>query len=106
MNSDTNQYTCRISNPAGVLEASAILTVIQRPVFLQAPTDQTVLAGTQVTFSCTVSGTPTPTLSWLDEQGDVINTDGKFNVSLASDTITLVISDVSLSEAAVLHLHS
>ena len=101
MSSDTNQYICRISNPAGISEASAILTVIQRPVFLQTPADQTVSPGTQVTFSCTVTSTPTPTLSWLDEEGNVIYTDGKFNVSLASDTITLVISDVSLTEAAV-----
>ena len=101
VNSDTNQYTCRISNPAGVLEASAILTVIQRPVFLQTPADQTVSSGIQVTFSCTVSGTPTPTLAWLDEEGSVIDTGGKFTVSLTYNMITLVISEVSLSEAAV-----
>ena len=99
--SDTNQYTCRISNPAGILDASAILTVIQRPIFLQTPADQIVSAGTQVTFSCTVSGTPTPTSSWLDEEGKVIYSDEKFTVSLASDTISLVISDVSLTEAGV-----
>ena len=98
--SDTNSYTCRISNPAGMLDATAILTVIQRPYFRQTPTDVTVSPGTQVTFSCAVSGTPIPTLSWVEgSNGGTIQTGGKFTVSLGASTITLTISNVALGEA-------
>ena len=98
--SDANSYTCRISNPAGTLDATAILTVILRPYFLQTPADLTVAAGTLVTFTCSVSGIPIPTLYWLAESsGETIETGGKFTISLFSSTITLTISNVQLSEA-------
>ncbi|KAI6654056.1 Down syndrome cell adhesion molecule [Oopsacas minuta] len=97
--SDSNSYTCRISNPAGELEASAILNIILRPYFLQTPLDQTVEAGIQVTFTCSVSGSPDPILSWLDGSDSIVETNGKFTVSMDSNTITLTITDVTLTEA-------
>ena len=100
MLTDTNNYVCRISNPAGMSDATAILTIIQRPYFFVTPTDITVSPGTLVTFICSVSGVPIPTLKWVEESsGDTIETGGKFIVSLSPSTITLTISNAALEQA-------
>ena len=98
--SDSNSYTCRVSNPAGLLEASAILTVIERPIFTQEPLDQTVSEGESVTFSCEVSGDPLPSLSWIDGDGNTIETSSRLTILMPTpNSITLTIPVVALSDA-------
>jgi hypothetical protein len=66
---DTNHlYVCVATNaaaPAGITSASALLTVnAAAPAFILSPLAQTVTIGQAVTFTCSVSGIPTPILQW------------------------------------------
>ena len=58
-------YQAIFTNAAGSAATSAaLLTVQTAPTITTQPTSQTVLAGTQVTFTATASGNPAPTVQW------------------------------------------
>jgi hypothetical protein len=66
---DTNHlYACLATNaaaPAGVASVAALLTVnAAAPVFSTSPVPRTVNTGQPVTFMCSVTGIPAPTLQW------------------------------------------
>lgn len=64
---DQGTYICDAENGVGAISASATLTVHSRPVFTNFPKDETVNAGTDVTFSCAVRGAPKPSIFWTRE---------------------------------------
>jgi len=74
-------YTVSVSSPFGaVVSSNAILTVDLPPVIAIQPQSQTVVAGTNVTFSVTVAGSALPSLPsvssgtlqlWLKADADV-----------------------------------
>jgi hypothetical protein len=61
---DSGRYTVVATNLSGSASASASLNVRAAPVITTAPVDQTVFAGTEVSFTVGVTGAPTPTLQW------------------------------------------
>jgi Leucine-rich repeat (LRR) protein len=63
--SDQGSYTVVASNSAGSITSSvATLTVWLPPSILVQPQSQTVLIGTNVTFTASASGTPAPGYQW------------------------------------------
>ncbi|KAL6257571.1 hypothetical protein P5V15_011146 [Pogonomyrmex californicus] len=64
---DQGTYICDAENGVGAISASATLTVHSRPVFTNFPKDETVNAGTDVTFSCAARGAPKPSIFWTRE---------------------------------------
>jgi glucose/arabinose dehydrogenase len=60
-----NQYRAVATNSVGSATSNAAtLTVNVAPTFTSQPTNQTVVAGQNGSFTATVTGTPTPTLQW------------------------------------------
>jgi len=79
---------------ANATSDAARLTVNTEPVVTTTPTDQTVLAGTDASFSAGASGTPIPTVHWQ------VSTNGGTSwsdISSATAT-TLAVSSVSPSQ--------
>ncbi|XP_040387830.1 hemicentin-2 isoform X3 [Cygnus olor] len=65
--SDTGLYTCVVSSQAGVADRSFVLQILAPPV-LESPESseqQVVAKGSDVTFTCEASGSPTPAVTWL-----------------------------------------
>ncbi len=73
---DAGTYSVIISNSAGSTTSdNAILTVIAAnviPTFTIQPANQTVLAGSPVTFSTIASGVPTPTYQWRKNGTNIV----------------------------------
>jgi len=65
--SDEGEYVCHGRNPAGVVEASARLTVHSPPAFALKPADQVAEEGSHVLFKCEATGNPTPAKFWSKE---------------------------------------
>ncbi|MCL2307953.1 MAG: immunoglobulin domain-containing protein [Proteobacteria bacterium] len=65
------QYRCVVSNgvSASVTSNAATLTVNTYPSITTDPTPQTVVAGSNATFTCAASGRPDPTLQWEVDTG-------------------------------------
>ena len=59
-------YTVTVTNVAGsITSKAATLTVDTPPVFTTQPQSQTVVAGTDVTFTAAATGLPAPTFQWF-----------------------------------------
>ena len=59
------QYRCVATSFAGTTYSTGrTLTIVAPPVFTTQPNSQIVTAGLSVSFTVTVSGTPTPTYQW------------------------------------------
>ena len=88
---DAGSYTAVATNTAGTATSNiATLTVNVAPSFTTQPQSQTVGAGSNVTFTVAVSGTPTPTLQWQ-----------KGGTAIAGQTGTsLTLNGVTASDAA------
>lgn len=65
---DSGIYSLIASNSAGVVTNSMTLTVSSGDVApsIVGPTDQTVIEGSNATFTASVSGLPVPALQWLE----------------------------------------
>ncbi|XP_063959464.1 hemicentin-1-like isoform X2 [Lytechinus pictus] len=115
--SDSGYFTCRATNAWGENTASALLTVTdptQEIIFTMVPIDQSVVVGGRVTFPCSATGSPTPTIEWRKELSDLPTdriqepavgwlritgievTDSGFYVCTASNSITTVSTRVQL----------
>ncbi|MDB6121354.1 MAG: hypothetical protein JWQ71_347 [Pedosphaera sp.] len=63
--SDTGNYSVVVSNAMGsMVSSSAVLTVISPPLILQQSPNQTVRAGSNVTFSVSAIGSPVLSYQW------------------------------------------
>ncbi|XP_067909938.1 roundabout homolog 1 isoform X2 [Heterodontus francisci] len=72
LRSDSGVYVCIATNQAGRRESEAArMSVLEKPTFVQRPSDVTVTAGDTVTFSCEVRGDPMPHVHWQKENGDL-----------------------------------
>ena len=68
----------------------------QSPIFLEAPVNQTVSIGQEVTLRCSAKGYPTPTISWMYNDLNVSEVANEFRVTDKGD---LVVKRVSSSYA-------
>ncbi|MCW2567501.1 MAG: hypothetical protein JWN54_1598, partial [Mycobacterium sp.] len=78
-----NRYRAVFTNAAGnATSRTALLTVRTVPTVTTQPADQTVNAGSSVTFTAAASGRPTPTVRWQ------VSIDGTTWTTLAGETAT------------------
>ena len=95
--SDAANYSVTITNTAGSIASStASLTVLSPPVILTQPANASVLAGGNVSFSVTASGTAPLAYQWL-KNGVALANGG--NITGATST-TLSLANVSASDTA------
>jgi uncharacterized repeat protein (TIGR03803 family) len=73
--SNAASYSVIVSNARGSVSSSiATLTVIDPPSIIAQPTNLLVLAGTNVSFGVTVTGTPPFSYQWLWNSSNILNT--------------------------------
>jgi uncharacterized repeat protein (TIGR01451 family) len=64
--SDTGAYALVVSNSLGTaMSVSALVTVQSPPIFMVQPSDQTVIAGTNASFTVTATGTTPLVYQWV-----------------------------------------
>ncbi|HTU21258.1 MAG TPA: immunoglobulin domain-containing protein [Gemmataceae bacterium] len=90
-----SEYQAVFTNSAGTATSNAVtLTVQQAPSVTTQPTDQTVTAGQNATFTAATSGFPSPTVQWQ------VSTDGGntwTDINGATST-TLTLTNVQVSQ--------
>ncbi|XP_076760113.1 cell adhesion molecule Dscam2 isoform X3 [Xylocopa sonorina] len=68
----SGNYTCQISNVAGLAEYSTSLSVAVPPRWTVEPTDQNAVVGHGVSIACQAEGFPIPTVTWKQSIGDTL----------------------------------
>ncbi|XP_076452135.1 basement membrane-specific heparan sulfate proteoglycan core protein-like isoform X4 [Babylonia areolata] len=68
---DAGQYRCIATSDVGTSEGFATLRVAVVPVVSVAPREESRQEGSTVTFQCSVSGDPPPTIRWDKEIGQL-----------------------------------
>uniref|UniRef100_A0A0N5C356 Ig-like domain-containing protein n=1 Tax=Strongyloides papillosus TaxID=174720 RepID=A0A0N5C356_STREA len=97
--SHAGEYACRISNVAGKCESSASLALtapVERgvaPNFLKQMSDVRVPQNSTATFTCGVSGKPTPTITWFKD-GKQLPNDDRYKQTFENDEAKLVLDKV------------
>ncbi|XP_076394369.1 cell adhesion molecule Dscam2 isoform X2 [Megachile rotundata] len=66
----SGNYTCQISNVAGLAEYSTSLSVAVPPRWTVEPMDQNAVVGHGVSIACQAEGFPIPTVTWKQSIGD------------------------------------
>ncbi|XP_046580869.1 roundabout homolog 3-like [Haliotis rubra] len=99
--SDSGTYTCEARLGSWSWSASGNLTVVAASLdIIQGPKTQTVQEGRRVTFSCVVSGNPTPSTTWQFVNGtttsNIIN-----GVTTTPTGSQMVIDAVSRGDAGI-----
>ena len=90
-----NQYRAVFTNSVGsATTTAATLTVTNGPQITTNPTDQTVNAGQNATFTAAATGSPTPTVQWQ------VSIDGgaTFQNVAGATTTTLTVPNVAASQ--------
>uniref|UniRef100_A0A147BU85 Putative membrane glycoprotein lig-1 n=2 Tax=Ixodes ricinus TaxID=34613 RepID=A0A147BU85_IXORI len=93
---DSGVYTCTAHNPAGMVRASATLTVLEAPAFVRPMKSKQVHAGDSALLECMSSGSPRPKLSWLKDGEPLVPTERHF---FAADAQLLVIMESRPSDS-------
>ncbi|XP_051895873.1 roundabout homolog 4 isoform X2 [Pristis pectinata] len=97
LRSDSGMYVCVATNKVGQRESRAArVSVLEKPTFVQRPSDETVIAGNSVQFSCKARGDPMPRVRWKKENGELPT--GRYEVN--SDN-TIRIHYTALSDAGL-----
>ncbi|XP_055600686.1 protein sax-3-like isoform X2 [Uranotaenia lowii] len=82
---DQGTYICEAHNSVGQISAKAQLVVNSAPSFIIKPLDQRVNLNGVVTFKCTASGNPPPSVFWTKEGSQTLmfpnNTYGNIHIS-------------------------
>ncbi|XP_032663874.1 Down syndrome cell adhesion molecule-like protein Dscam2 isoform X4 [Odontomachus brunneus] len=68
--SHSGNYTCQISNIAGLAEHSTSLSVVVPPKWTVEPIDQNAVVGHGVSIACQAEGFPIPTVTWKQSIGE------------------------------------
>ena len=58
----------------------------------QGPIDTPAMIGDNITFTCTATGIPLPTITWMDQDGNIVGTtsDMVINDTTIQSTLTLI----------------
>ncbi|XP_060521522.1 roundabout homolog 2-like [Cylas formicarius] len=100
---DQGRYTCDADNFAGAISASAVLTVLAPPSFITRPLAQTIEAGQEVSFHCSVTGSPKPLIFWSFEGDRALVYPGSPSGNFEAFTSTEGQSTLILKDAQVQH---
>ena len=86
-------YSVKITNSMGeALSNKAKLNVSAGPVFVEPPTDKSVLRDKEVRFECIVRSNPKPTVSWYFNEKELTLKDGvRIEKDVSKDKYSLVI---------------
>ncbi|CRK99030.1 CLUMA_CG011985, isoform A [Clunio marinus] len=94
-------YTCQISNPAGVVDYTVVLSVSVPPRWIIEPKDESAILGTSLVLTCKADGFPTPTVQWKQSLGEqsgdyreLIYNDGSSSIQTFNNG-TLLIQNVT-----------
>ncbi|XP_016146102.1 hemicentin-1-like [Sinocyclocheilus grahami] len=100
--SDAGRYVCVATSVAGEREIKYDVSVLVPPVVDGASetTDATVILNNILELECYVTGTPTPTITWLKDGVPVRQGEG---VRITSNQRRLVISRAQVSDTALFH---
>eukprot|EP00112_Aurelia_sp_Birch-Aquarium-sp1_P018253 Seg4331.2 transcript_id=Seg4331.2/GoldUCD/mRNA.D3Y31 product=Hemicentin-1 protein_id=Seg4331.2/GoldUCD/D3Y31 len=93
---DQGSYICNASNNHSSAQTSGTLNVIVYPRILTHPLPQAVPEGSDVTFSCSADGFPTPEILW--KKGTTILTNSSSSL-YSSDGTKMTLRNVSDSDA-------
>ncbi|KAJ8939803.1 hypothetical protein NQ314_010977 [Rhamnusium bicolor] len=101
---DQGRYTCDADNFAGAISASSLLTVHAPPTFSTRPLAQTIEAGQEVTFHCSVKGNPKPFIFWTFEGDRALVYSGSpfanFEAYTSSEGVsTLILKDAHIQNS-------
>ncbi|XP_077593731.1 netrin receptor DCC isoform X2 [Stigmatopora nigra] len=72
---DSGSFICTASNKNHNITASAELSVLVPPQFLNYPTNTYAYESTDIELECAVTGNPTPTILWMKNGEEVIPSD-------------------------------
>uniref|UniRef100_A0A8C1GCZ4 Hemicentin-1 n=1 Tax=Cyprinus carpio TaxID=7962 RepID=A0A8C1GCZ4_CYPCA len=100
--SDAGRYVCVATSIAGEREIKYDVSVLVPPIVDGASetTDATVILNNILELECYVTGTPTPTITWLKDGVAVRQGEG---VQIMSNGRRLVISRAQVSDTALFH---
>ncbi|XP_032221181.2 leucine-rich repeats and immunoglobulin-like domains protein 3 [Nematostella vectensis] len=68
---DTGAYTCTATNGAGSINATAYVTVLEVPRFMQSMVSKRVRTGESAVLECKASGSPMPRFTWYKDDKKV-----------------------------------
>ena len=90
-------FSVKIKNELGEAESNkAKLNVSAGPVFIENPSDQSVLKDKEVRFECSIRSNPKPTVSWFFNGKELTIKDGvKIEKDVANDKYSLVIPKIA-----------
>ncbi|KAG8434665.1 hypothetical protein GDO86_012867 [Hymenochirus boettgeri] len=72
LKSDSGLYVCIASNQVGDRESRAAkISVMEKPVFTNKPSDVIAMFGSTVQFGCETQGDPRPKIRWSKENGEL-----------------------------------
>ncbi|CAL4078131.1 unnamed protein product, partial [Meganyctiphanes norvegica] len=74
---DAGVYTCHAENPVGAVVANITLNVISSPTIHTTPKESRVDIDGTISFQCSVSGSPMPSVYWTHEGSGVLLTSGQ-----------------------------
>ncbi|XP_061554467.1 netrin receptor DCC [Phycodurus eques] len=72
---DSGSFTCTATNKNHNITASAELSVLVPPQFLNYPTNTYAYESTDIELECAVTGNPPPTIRWMKNGEEVIPSD-------------------------------
>lgn len=98
---DEGEYTIKAINDKGVATSNAeVLIHIEAPVFTQQLEDIVVELSETATFKCTVTGIPTPKVTWYVED-ETVKDGPKYSTSYHDNVATLEVKDVSTEDSPI-----
>ena len=100
MDDDAGSYVCKLKNKLWHAKNSAILTVGVVPTVVGDLKNVTGNLNGEVEFTCEVSGSPKPKITWLYAGNEIVVSE-KYEIRENEDTITLKVRDIAEEDAGL-----